>query len=65
MNKKPITMGLISATAIVTGLGIAFPELYTGIVSMVIGGASLSMALQVYKESARRKINKLVLEELR
>ncbi len=65
MNKRLITIGLISGTAIVTGLGFALPELYTGIASMVMGGASLSMALQVYKDSARRKINKMILEELR
>ncbi len=65
MNKRLITMGLISGTAIVTGLGIALPELYTGIASMVMGGASLSMALQVYRDSAKRKINKMLLEELR
>lgn len=65
MNKILITIGLISGTAIVTGLGIALPELYTGIASMVMGGASLSMALQVYRDSAKRKINKMILEELR
>jgi hypothetical protein len=65
MNNRLITIGLISGTAIVTGLGIALPELYTGIASMVMGSASLAMALQVYKESARRKINKMILEELR
>ena len=58
-------MVLISGTAIATGLGIALPELYTGIASLVMGGASLSMALQVYKDSAKRKINKGILEELR
>ena len=62
MNNRLTTIGLISGTAIVTGLGIALPELYTGIASMVMGGASLVMALQVYKESARRKINKMILE---
>jgi len=58
-------MVLISGTALVTSLGITLPELYTGIASVAIGGASLSMALQVYKESAQRKINRWVLEELR
>ena len=58
-------MGLIGGTAIVTSLGISLPELYTGVASMGIGGASLFSALQVYKESARRKINKMLLEELR
>ena len=68
MNKRLITMGLIGGTAIVTGLGLALPalpELYIGMASMVMGGASLCMALQVYKDSAKRKINKIMLEELR
>ena len=65
MNKRLITMGLIGGTAIVTIFGIILPELYTGVASMGIGGASLFSALQVYKESARRKINKMLLEELR
>ena len=65
MNKRLITMGLIGGTAIVIGLGIALPELYIATASMVMGGASLSMALQVYKDSAKRKINKIMLEELR
>jgi len=65
MNKRLITMGLIGGTAIVTALGLALPELYIGMASMVMGGASLCMALQVYKDSAKRKINKVMLEELR
>ena len=65
MNKRLITIGLIGGTAIVTGLGLALPELYIGMASMVMGGASLCMALQVYKDSAKRKINKIMLEELR
>ncbi len=65
MNKRLITIELISGTAIVTGLGIALPDLYTAIASMVMWGASLSMALQVYRDSAKRKINKMLLEELR
>ena len=65
MNKKLITMGLIGGTAIVTIFGIILPELYAGIASMGIGGASLFSALQVYKDSARKKINKVILEELR
>jgi hypothetical protein len=65
MNKKLITMGLISGTVIVTIFGIILPELYTGIASMGIGGASLFSALQVYKDSARKKINKMVLQQLR
>jgi hypothetical protein len=65
MNKRLITMSLLSGTAIVTGIGIALPELYTGIASLVMGGASLTLALQVYKDSAKRKINNILLEELR
>lgn len=65
MNKKTITIGLISGTAIVTSLGIILPEWYTGIASIGIGGLSLSMAVQVYKDSAKRKISKLILEDLR
>jgi len=65
MNKRLITMGLIGGTAIVTGLGLALPELYIGMANMVMGGASLCMALHVYKDSAKRKINKIMLEELR
>ena len=65
MNKRLITMGLIGGTAIVTSIEIAIPELYIGMASMVMGGASLCMALQVYKDSAKRKINKVMLEELR
>ena len=65
MNKKFITMGLIGGTAIVTILKIILPELYTWIASMGIGGASHFSALQVYKDSARKKINMVILEELR
>jgi hypothetical protein len=65
MNKRLIAIGLIGGTAVVTSIGIALPELYTGIASMGIGGASLFTALQVYKDSARRKINKMLLQELR
>jgi hypothetical protein len=65
MNKRPITMGLKGATAVVTGFGIALPELFTGIASMGLGGTSLFSALQVYKDSARKKINKMLLQELR
>jgi hypothetical protein len=32
---------------------------------MGMGGASLLGALQVYKDSARKKINKMLLQELR
>jgi hypothetical protein len=55
MNKRLITIGLVSGTTIVTGLGIALPDLSTGIASMAMGGASLSMALQVYKDSPKKK----------
>ena len=65
MNKRSITMGLISGTAIITSLGMALPELYLAMASMVMGGASLCMALQVYRDTAKRKINKAILEELR
>ena len=58
-------MGLIGGTAIVTIFGIILTDLYAGIASMGIGGASLFSALQVYKDSARKKINKVILEELR
>ena len=65
MNKRLITMGLIGGTAIVTIFGTILPELYTGVASMGIGCASLFSALQVYKDSARKKISKVILEELR
>ena len=65
MNKKLITMGLIGGTAIVTIFGIILTDLYAGIASMGIGGASLFSALQVYTDSARKKINKMVLQQLR
>ncbi|HKX97235.1 MAG TPA: hypothetical protein VJL78_05320 [Candidatus Nitrosocosmicus sp.] len=65
MNKKLITMGLISGTVMFTGIGIVFPELSVGIGCVVMGGTSLGFALHVLKESARRKIDKMILEELR
>ena len=65
MNKKLITKGLISGTVMFTGIGIAFPELPVGIASVMMGGTSIGFALQVLKESARRKIDKMILEELR
>ena len=65
MNKKLITTGLISGTVMFTGIGIVFPELSVGIGSVMMGGASIGFALQVLKESAKRKINKMLLEELR
>jgi len=58
-------MSLIGGTVIVTSLGIVLPDLYTGIASMGIGATSLFNALQVYRDSARKKINMVILEELR
>lgn len=65
MNKKLIAMGWVSGTAVVTSLGIVLPELYMGIASMGMGSTSLYSALQAYRDSAKRKINKMLLEELR
>lgn len=65
MNKKLLTMCLISGTAISTGIGIVFPELLLGISSIIMGGTSLGFSLRVMKESARRKIDNLILEDLR
>jgi hypothetical protein len=65
MNKKLITMGLISGTLMLTGIGFVFAELSIGIASMIMGGTSIVFALQVLKESARRKIDKVILEDLR
>ena len=65
MNKKSIAVGLISGTVMLTGIGIVFPELSVGIGSVMMGGTSLGFALQVWKESARNKIDKTILEELR
>ena len=48
-----------------TGIGIVMPELSIGIGSLLTGGISLGIALQVLKESAKRKINKTILQELR
>ena len=58
-------MGLISGTVMLTGIGIVSPELSVGIASMMMGGTSIGFALQVLKESARRKIDKVILEDLR
>ena len=55
MNKKLITMGLISGTVMLTGIGIVFPELSVGIGSVMMGGTSIVFALQVLKESAKKK----------
>ncbi len=65
MNKELITMGLISGTVMLTGIGFVFPELSIGMASMIMGGTSIVFALQVLKESARRKIDKVILEDLR
>lgn len=65
MNKKLITMGLITGTVMFTGIGIVFPAVSIGIGNMIMGGTSIGFALQVLKESARRKIDKMILEELR
>lgn len=65
MNKRLITMGLAAGTAIVTCIGIALPDVSMGIASMATGGTSLFMSLQVYKDMARRRISKMILEELR
>jgi hypothetical protein len=65
MNKKLITISLISGTVMFTGIGIVMPELSIGMGSLLTGGTSLGLALQVLKESAKRKINKTILQELR
>ena len=58
-------MGLISGTVMLTSMGIVFPELSVGIASVMMGGTSIGFALQVLRESAKRKIDKVILEELR
>ena len=65
MNKRLITTVLISGTVMLTGIGIVYPELSVGIGSVMMGGTSIVFALQVLKESARRKIDKVILEDLR
>ena len=65
MNNKLITMGLISGTGMLTGIGIVFPELSVSIGSVIMGGTSIVFSLQVLKEAAKRKIDKIILEELR
>ena len=65
MNNKLITMGLISGTGMLTGIGIVFPEISVGIGSVIMGGTSIVFSLQVLKEAAKRKIDKMILEELR
>ena len=65
MNDKLITMGLISGTGMLTGIGIVFPELSVSIGSVIMGGTSIVFSLQVLKEAAKRKIDKIILEELR
>jgi hypothetical protein len=41
MNKKLVTIGLISGTGMFTGIGIVFPELSVGIGSVIMGGTSI------------------------
>ena len=65
MNNKIITMGLISGTGMLTGIGIVFPELSVSVGSVIMGGTSIVFSLQVLKEAAKRKIDKIILEELR
>ena len=65
MNKKVISMGLISGTVMFTGIGIIFPEISVGIGSVIMGGTSIGFSLQVLKEAAKRKIDEMILEELR
>ena len=65
MNKKLITIGLISGTGMLTGIGIVFPELSVSVGSVIMGGTSIVFSLQVLKEAAKRKIDKIILEELR
>ncbi|GKS61824.1 hypothetical protein YTPLAS21_12820 [Candidatus Nitrosocosmicus sp.] len=66
MNKKLITtIGLISVTVMFIGIGIVIPELSVGIGSLVMGAASVGFASQVLKESAKKKIDNRILQELR
>jgi hypothetical protein len=65
MNKILITTGLISGTEMFTAIGIEFPELSVGMGSVIMGGTSIGFSLQVLKEAAKRKIDKMILEELR
>ena len=55
MNNKLITMGLISGTGMLTGIGIVFPELSVSVGSVIMGGTSIVFSLQVLKEAAKRK----------
>ena len=55
MNKKLITIGLISGTGMFTGIGIVFPELSVGIGSVIMGGTSIVFSCQVLKEAAKKK----------
>lgn len=65
MNKKLITtIGLIPVTIMFVGIGIVIPELSVGIGSLVMGGVSVRFALQVLKESTKRKVDRLILQEL-
>lgn len=65
MNRRLVTMVLIGGATIITGMGIVLPDLYLGITSMLMGSTSLYSALHVFKESERRKIDKVILEKLR
>jgi hypothetical protein len=65
MNKRRVTIVLIGGATIITGMGIVLPDLYLGITSMLMGSTSLCSALHVFKESERRKIDKVILEKLR
>ena len=47
------------------GIGIVFPELSVSVGSVIMGGTSIVFSLQVLKEAAKRKIDKIILEELR
>lgn len=65
MNKRLITMGLIAGTALISGIGTMYPNIFVGIASMTIGATSLALAFHVLKESAKRRIDKIILNDLR
>lgn len=65
MNTKKLTMGLIAGTASVTVLGILVPEPSIAVTNVVMGGSSLILAFHLLAKSARRKISKTILEEMR
>lgn len=54
---------MICGLAIFPPLGVVLPELF-GIGSILMGGTLLGFSLHILKESAKRKIDKLILEEL-